>query len=137
MFVGRAGLGGAGGLGEALYVLLGLAGAGTSRVYDYRYPERIAFVGELAKLVEGTHLNAEVGKITVDGPARLVPGVVNSTDLRGSMAVVIAALCAAGRSEIRNVHMALRGYDNLEAKLRGLGSNITILEEVRVDARAQ
>jgi len=111
---------------QALYVLLGLIGEGTSRVYDYRYPERIAFVGELAKLVEGHHLDAETGKITIGGPARFVPGVVDSTDLRGSMAVVIAALCADGQSEIHNVHMALRGYDNLEGKLRNLGVDITI-----------
>lgn len=121
---------------QALYVLLGLVGAGTSRVYDYRYPERIAFVAELDKLVEGSNLSATVGKITIDGPARFVPGVANSTDLRGSMAVVIAALCAPGRSEIRNVHMALRGYDNLEGKLRALGSEITILEAAPVDERA-
>lgn len=114
---------------QALFVLLGLCAAGTSRVYDYRYPERTAFVGELAKLVEGPHLKAEVGKITVDGPARFIPGIADSTDLRGSMAVVIAALCAEGRSEIRNVHMALRGYNNLEGKLRTLGADIEIHED--------
>ena len=113
---------------QAFYVLLGLAGAGTSRVYDYRYPERIAFVAELAKLVDGDHLEAEPGKITIRGPARFVPGVANSTDLRGSMAVVIAALCAEGESVIENVHMALRGYDDLEGKLRQLGARISVHE---------
>ncbi len=114
---------------QALYVLLGLKGAGTSRVYDYRYPERIAFVHELQKLVREPNLHAETGKITVKGPATFIPGVADSTDLRGSMAAVIAALCADGRSEIRNVHMALRGYDNLEEKLRLVGSNITIFDD--------
>lgn len=113
---------------QAFYVLLGLVGAGTSRVYDYRYPERIAFVRELAKLVEGDHLDAERGKITVSGPARMRPGVANSTDLRGSMAVVIAALCAEGRSIIENVQMALRGYNDLEGKLRHLGASIAVHE---------
>ncbi|MEV7648970.1 UDP-N-acetylglucosamine 1-carboxyvinyltransferase [Arthrobacter sp. NPDC089319] len=121
---------------QALYVLLGLVGAGTSRVYDYRYPERIAFVGELAKLVEGSFLKAEAGKITIGGSARFIPGIVDSTDLRGSMAVVVAALCAPGRSEIHNVHMALRGYDNLEGKLRALGADITIREDTPVEIGA-
>ncbi|SDO45082.1 UDP-N-acetylglucosamine 1-carboxyvinyltransferase [Microbacterium sp. ru370.1] len=114
---------------QAFYVMLGLVGSGTSRIYDYRYPERIAFVGELAKLVDGDHLAAERGKITVQGPARFIPGVANSTDLRGSMAVVMAALCAPGRSVIQNAQMALRGYNDLEAKLRRLGSQIAVYED--------
>lgn len=114
---------------QPFYVLLALAAAGTSRVYDYRYPERIAFVPELAKLVRGAALSAERGKITIDGPATFKPGVANSTDLRGSMSAVIAALCANGRSVIQDVQMALRGYNNLEAKLNQLGSRISIHQD--------
>lgn len=114
---------------QSFYVILALAAAGTSRVYDYRYPERIAFVGELAKLVQGNHLTAERGKITINGPARFKPGVADSTDLRGSMAVVMAALCADGRSIINNVHMALRGYNDLEGKLRTIGGRIEVRED--------
>ena len=111
---------------QAFYVMLALVGAGTSRVFDYRYPERIAFVDELAKLVGGQHLQAERGKIVIHGPARFVPGTARSTDLRGSMAAVLAALCAHGTSTILDVHMALRGYNNLEAKLVGLGAQIAV-----------
>ncbi|WP_147105631.1 UDP-N-acetylglucosamine 1-carboxyvinyltransferase [Nesterenkonia populi] len=114
---------------QSFYVLLGLVGAGTSRVHDYRYPKRIAFVQELAKLVDGDHLEAERGKITAHGPAEFVPGVAFSTDLRGSMAAVIAALCAPGRSVIKDVHMALRGYNNLAAKLTGVGSRIQVFDD--------
>ncbi|MFS0712930.1 UDP-N-acetylglucosamine 1-carboxyvinyltransferase [Microbacterium sp. 2P01SA-2] len=114
---------------QAFYVLVGLVGAGTSRIYDYRYPERIAFVSELAKLVDGPHLEAERGKITTHGPARFRPGLADSTDLRGSMAVVLAALCSDGRSVITNVQMALRGYNDLAGKLTSLGSRISLFDE--------
>jgi UDP-N-acetylglucosamine 1-carboxyvinyltransferase len=114
---------------QAFYVMLGLVGAGTSRVFDYRYPERIAFVEELSRLVQGDHLFAERGKITVHGNARFRSGTANSTDLRGSMAVVIAALCADGESRINNVQMALRGYNGLETKLRLLGANVAVYSE--------
>jgi len=114
---------------QAFYVMLGLAGSGTSRIFDYRYPERIAFVTELAKLVDGDHLAAERGKITVTGPAKFKPGVADSTDLRGSMAAVIAALCAEGESKILNVQMALRGYNSLDLKLHQLGAHIDIFSE--------
>ncbi|AGG65771.1 UDP-N-acetylglucosamine 1-carboxyvinyltransferase [Corynebacterium callunae] len=113
---------------QALFVLLGLKSAGISRVYDYRYPERIAFVEELAKLVDGSHLWAKRGEIKISGPVKFKSGVANSTDLRGSMAVVLAALCAEGTSRIENVHMALRGYNNLDEKLRGLGVSIEVHE---------
>lgn len=121
---------------QAFYVLLALAGAGKSRIYDYRYPERIAFVSELAKLVRGEHLTAKIGAITVQGPALFMPGVANSTDLRGSMAVVIAALCAKGRSVIQDVQMALRGYNNLQSKLQQLGSRITVFEDANEPVNA-
>jgi UDP-N-acetylglucosamine 1-carboxyvinyltransferase len=114
---------------QALFVLLGLVGDGTSRVYDYRYPERIAFVHELAKLVVGDKLRAKPGAIQIDGPVTFQAGVADSTDLRGSMAVVMAALCAPGRSEIHNVQMALRGYNDLENKLSRLGVGIKVLHE--------
>lgn len=120
---------------QSFYVLLGLAGAGTSRVYDYRYPERIAFVKELAHLVKGDHLESERGKITIHGPAEFRSGTANSTDLRGSMAAVIAALCAPGRSVINDVHMALRGYDNLEGKLTRLGARIKIYDDADPSGR--
>jgi UDP-N-acetylglucosamine 1-carboxyvinyltransferase len=113
---------------QPFYVLLGLAGAGTSRIYDYRYPGRIAFISELAKLVRGEHLHAQHGAITVQGPAEFRSGEANSTDLRGSMAVLIAALCANGRSVIRDVQMALRGYNNLEHKLKSLGAQISVFD---------
>jgi UDP-N-acetylglucosamine 1-carboxyvinyltransferase len=40
------------------------------------------------------------------------------------MALVIAALCADGISEIGNIGQIDRGYEQLENKLRGLGACI-------------
>lgn len=114
---------------QAFFVLLGLVGAGTSRVFDYRYPDRIAFVDELAKMVKGPHLEAERGRITMHGPAEFIAGRAQSTDLRGSMGSVIAALCAPGTSTIEGVQMALRGYNNLGSKLTNLGAKIEFFDD--------
>ena len=46
------------------------------------------------------------------------------------MAVVIAALCADGKSVIQNVNMAMRGYNNLAGKLNQLGSRIEIFDGI-------
>ena len=112
---------------QAFYVLLALHADGISRVYDYRYPDRTKYLEELSKFYPG-QLKWEKGKITIIGKKNVtpVPENVRSTDLRGSMALVLAALLAKGESTIENVEMALRGYNNLESKLKSLGVSIKL-----------
>ncbi len=111
---------------QPFYTMLGLVASGVSRVFDYRYPERVGYVSELAKFCPENALSAEVGKITVQGPNRFHAAEATSTDLRGSMALILAALCADGKSIVNDAHMALRGYNDLSGKLAGLGVNITV-----------
>lgn len=115
---------------QPFFVVLGAHADGISRVIDYRYPQRTAYCHQLSQLYPGV-LEWECGRITTHGPARPQPGYVMSTDLRGSMALVLAALLAPGRSVVRKVDQALRGYDNLEEKLKDLG----VTFDVRADTR--
>lgn len=108
---------------QPFFTLLGLHGEGISRIYDYRYPERIQYCSELAKFY-GDHITWESGKIVVKGNLTPFGCNANSTDLRGSMALIIAALLAKGSSQIANAEMALRGYNNLQRKLKQLGVEI-------------
>jgi UDP-N-acetylglucosamine 1-carboxyvinyltransferase len=119
---------------QPFFVMLALAASGISRIYDYRYPERVGYVNELAKFFLPRTLTAEVGKITVQGPGAFQPATATSTDLRGSMALLLAALCADGRSVVKDAHMALRGYNDLEGKLAGLG--VTGLKVMESDQAA-
>lgn len=112
---------------QAFYVLLGLHANGKSRVYDYRYPERIQYVEQLSKFYKGG-LQWEKGIITINGNKGSSPAIVQSTDLRGSMALLMAGLITSGTSEIRNVEMALRGYNKLIDKLTSIGYKITVTE---------
>ncbi|WP_426357589.1 UDP-N-acetylglucosamine 1-carboxyvinyltransferase [Pseudocolwellia sp. HL-MZ19] len=114
---------------QSFYTLLGIIAQGDSRIFDYRYPERIAYADELQKMISTPVVETELGKITTRGPGSFVGAEVESTDLRGSMAVVMAALVAEGTSTINNVEMALRGYNNLALKLERLGVQITVLED--------
>lgn len=112
---------------QSFYVLLGMKANGISRTFDYRYPERIAYARELAKFSPDA-VRYEPGKITTHGIATLRGADVTSTDLRGSMALVLAAFCADGQSHIKDVHMAMRGYNGLLAKLNTLGINATLIQ---------
>lgn len=105
---------------QSFFVFIALFANGRSIIHDYRYPERISYAKELMKFAPGG-LEVESGKIIVHGPVKLKGAHVNSTDLRGSMAQIMAALCADGSSQIESVEMALRGYNRLPEKLAALG----------------
>lgn len=113
---------------QPFFVLLGLYANGISRIFDYRYPERLKYCEELSKFYPG-QLTWEKGKITTSALKKQVKAATaQSTDLRGSMAVVIAGLLADGCSEICNYEMALRGYNNLHSKLADLGISLDVTE---------
>lgn len=106
---------------QPFYVLLGLRADGRSRIIDYRYPERTAYLGELAKMCPGSLEWSPAGEIITKGPADLRGSALGSTDLRGSMAAVLAGLLAHGVTTVEDVDMALRGYNKLPEKLSSLG----------------
>ncbi|MGH7130193.1 MAG: UDP-N-acetylglucosamine 1-carboxyvinyltransferase, partial [Planctomycetaceae bacterium] len=60
----------------------------------------------------------------VVGPSRLRGGTVESPDIRAGMALLLAALCAEGRSRIQNVGQIERGYERIDERLRALGARI-------------
>jgi UDP-N-acetylglucosamine 1-carboxyvinyltransferase len=113
---------------QPFFVLLGLMAEGTSRVFDYRYPERTEYVAELARFCQEGSIEAHPGSITVRGGGPFRPAHACSTDLRGSMSLVMAALCAPGMSRVDRVELALRGYNDLEAKLTSIGVPIEIVD---------
>jgi len=49
---------------------------------------------------------------------------MESPDIRAGMAMLIAALCAEGRSEIGNIRQIDRGYERIDERLRALGARI-------------
>ncbi len=52
-----------------------------------------------------------------------------STDLRASASLVLAALAAAGRSEVLRVYHIDRGYERIEEKLQQLGARIQRVDD--------
>ena len=49
---------------------------------------------------------------------------MESPDIRAGMAMLIAALCAEGTSEIGNIRQIDRGYERIDERLRALGARI-------------
>jgi len=67
-------------------------------------------------------------RVVVTGPARLYGQRLTSPDIRAGMALLIAALCAEGRSMIGNVGEIDRGYERIDDRLRAVGAQIERVE---------
>jgi UDP-N-acetylglucosamine 1-carboxyvinyltransferase len=60
----------------------------------------------------------------ISGPAQLHGARLESPDIRAGMAMLIAALCADGVSEMGNIRQIDRGYERIDERLRALGARI-------------
>jgi len=74
------------------------------------------------RLGAAIHIDGKVA--VVEGGAALSGATVMATDLRASASLVIAALVADGETRVDRIYHLDRGYDRMEAKLRGLGADI-------------
>lgn len=100
---------------------------GASMITETIYENRFMHVPELARM------NAN---IVVQGNSALIRGVtqlkgakVMATDLRASIALVLAGLVASGETNVSRIYHLDRGYERLEEKLRGVGANIERLPD--------
>ena len=99
---------------------------GTSIIVENIFENRYKYMTELKRMG---------AKITIEGKTAIIKGVrklsgasVNSADLRGGAALVLASMAAKGKSKVNNIEYILRGYENLDKKLNKLGASIKIEE---------
>ena len=86
------------------------------------FESRYSHVGELCRL--GADIRVEGRVAVVSGVRRLLSARVRAHDLRGAAALVVAALCAKGKSEITGIEYLERGYESFELVLSALGADI-------------
>lgn len=96
---------------------------GTVLVHEKMFESRMFFVDKLITMGARIVL-CDPHRAVISGPARLKGAVLVSPDVRAGMALVIAALCAEGKSEIQNVYQIERGYEDLPKRLGSLGAHI-------------
>jgi UDP-N-acetylglucosamine 1-carboxyvinyltransferase len=96
---------------------------GTILVYEKMFESRMFFVDKLIGMGARIIL-CDPHRAVVSGPSRLKGAELVSPDVRAGMAMVIAALCAEGKSTIGNVYQIERGYENLSQRLKNLGAHI-------------
>lgn len=95
---------------------------GTSVFVENIFESRFRHVDALCKM--GADIRVEGKAAIIEGVDELSGARVGSTDLRGGAALVVAALSAAGKSEIYEISHIDRGYEAIENYLTALGADI-------------
>jgi UDP-N-acetylglucosamine 1-carboxyvinyltransferase len=96
---------------------------GTVLIFEKMYESRMFFIDKLVSMGARIVL-CDPHRAVITGPARLKGQELTSPDIRAGMAMVLAALCADGKSFIQNVIQIERGYENLVGRLKNLGAHI-------------
>jgi len=96
---------------------------GTVLIHEKMFESRLYFVDKLISMGARIIL-CDPHRCVVVGPSPLRGQELISPDIRAGMALLIAALCAEGRSVIGNIGQIDRGYERIDEKLRKLGAHI-------------
>lgn len=112
-------------IGQPIQTLLTQA-TGTSIFEETIYENRMGHIKYLQNM--GADINLKNNMVFINGPTKLHGCNVCATDLRAGACLVLAGLVAEGTTTIDEISHILRGYENIVAKLNGVGANISIVE---------
>ncbi len=107
----------------SIAVALATQSEGSVLIHEWMFENRLIFTDKLVLMGADITL-CDPHRAIVSGPSRLRGDRLESPDIRAGMAMLIAALCAEGRSEIGNIGQIDRGYERIDERLRDLGARI-------------
>lgn len=107
---------------QAQWMALMCLAEGKSAISEEIFENRYMHVAELQRM--GANIKYEDHRAIIVGGQTLRAAPIMATDLRASASLVLAALCALGKTVISRIYHIDRGYPNVEEKLRLLGANV-------------
>jgi UDP-N-acetylglucosamine 1-carboxyvinyltransferase len=111
------------------FAVIATQAKGTTLIHDWVYEKRAIHTKDLDKLGADTVL-ADPHRLYVTGPTKLrAAEVICPPALRPAAIMLIGMLVADGVSILRNIYSINRGYEDLVARLNGIGASLTILRE--------
>ena len=99
---------------------------GTSIISEGIWDNRFRYVEQLLRM--GASIQVEGKAAIIEGVPQLKGAPVRADDLRAGAAMVIAGLVAKGVTEIEDIHLIERGYEDILGKLTALGADISRVE---------
>ena len=100
--------------------------SGKSSITENIFENRFLHVGELQRL--GANIQIKKNKALIKGKTKFIGAELMSSDLRASVALVLAAIVSVGRSYINRIYHLDRGYEKIENKLKKIGVQIKRLK---------
>ena len=109
---------------DALPAIMSMAavGRGTSMFVENIFENRYRHAEGLGRM--GAKIKVEGKVAVVEGVERLTGAAVESADLRGGAALVVAGLSAQGRTQVSGTQFIRRGYEDLAKHLADLGARV-------------
>ena len=96
---------------------------GPSQIIEKIFENRFTHVAELNRL--GANIRIKNDTAYIEGDRKLKGAQVMASDLRASVSLVLAALCAEGETLVHRVYHLDRGYEKIEETLGNCGPIIT------------
>ena len=107
---------------QAQFMALLSKADGKSIISENIFENRFMHVAELRRL--GAKISIIKNKAIIKGNSNFEGAELMSSDLRASVALVIAAIVSEGNSIINRIYHLDRGYENIEKKLKKIGVDI-------------
>ena len=107
---------------QAQFMVLLCKANGRSTITENIFENRFMHVAELRRL--GAKIVIKDNKAIIEGNTEFIGAELMSSDLRASVALVLAAIVAKGQSVLNRIYHLDRGYEKIENKLRKIGVNI-------------
>jgi UDP-N-acetylglucosamine 1-carboxyvinyltransferase len=106
------------------FVPIACVAKGKSLIHDWVYENRAIYFTELNRL--GAKINLlDPHRVSIDGPSKLRGAeIMCPPALRPAVIILVAMLAAQGKSILRGVYPIMRGYENLEGRLKKIGAEI-------------
>jgi UDP-N-acetylglucosamine 1-carboxyvinyltransferase len=112
----------------SIAVALATQATGSVLIHEWMFENRLVFTDKLVGMGADITL-CDPHRAIVSGPCEMHGERMTSPDIRAGMALLIAALCAEGRSTIHNIDQIDRGYEAIDERLRELGAQIERVPE--------
>ena len=97
---------------------------GKSTIEETIFSNRFMAVPELKRM--GAKISIKKNKAFITGQKKLNAADCISSDLRTTFSIILGAISAEGSSTISRIYHGLRGYENLQIKLKKLGIKIKL-----------
>ena len=112
------------------FSLIAATAEGRTLIHDWVFENRAIYTTELSRLNAKVEL-LDAHRVFVSGPTNWRPAEMMAPPaLRPAVVVMLAMLCAPGKSILRNIYSIARGYEDFASRLRKLGADIELVSDI-------